>query len=150
MKTQTKFFGELEYAAEDGLTFPAGLPGFEQLENWLLLRPEGWEPLGFLQSLEETETCFVVLPVESVERDYELAVMEEDLARLGYALAERAELSSWAILTIGEKAGATANLAAPVVIAPATRRGVQAVRDDRRYSAVQVLENPGARPEACS
>lgn len=149
MRTPTKFFGELDYEPGDRIRFPAGLPGFEELGHWLLLRPEGWEPLGFLQSLDRAETCFVVLPVEAIDARYELEVLDEDLGRLGIAPGSRAGLSSWAIVTLGEQMPATANLLAPVVIAPSTGLAVQAVRADQRYSAVQPVEGV-AGLAACS
>ena len=147
--TATKFFGQLEYRAEDRLDFPNGLPGFAGLRHWLLLRPEGWEPLGFLQSLDRAEVCFVMLPVEAVDARYELRMTEEDLERLGLSDSDKFKLSAWVILTMAEGVAATANLLAPVVIAPDQQRAVQAVRDDARYSARHVIEaTPGAR--ACS
>lgn len=145
MRTATKFFGELEHDSEDTILFPGGLPGFEALRDFLMLRPGGWEPLAFLQSRERSEVCFVLLPVDTIVPGYELRILDDDLLRLGFALEDSAKLSSWAIITLLEGEPASANLLAPVLISPAHRRAVQAVRDDTRYSATHPLEQ-GASP----
>ena len=43
MKVQSKYFGEVEYESDDLLTFPAGLFGFDEEHDFLLLPFEGSE-----------------------------------------------------------------------------------------------------------
>jgi len=73
--------------------------------------------------------CFLALPVRSIDPGYETALAAEDRDVVGSG--ERLEL---ALLSAGRDGSLSANLLAPVVIDLATRRAVQAVRVDTKYS----------------
>lgn len=134
----TKQFGAVEYAAADVFEFPCGLPGFEQETRFLLMERPALRPVVFLQSLSNPELCFITLPARTVDPGYELAVAADELSVLG--LADEPgfsdSLSCLAIVCLNQEGPATANLLGPVVLSRETRKGVQSVRDDRRYSAV--------------
>jgi flagellar assembly factor FliW len=148
---QTKFFGSVEYPESDVLEFPAGLPGFAALRRFLMLQPEHTAPVTFLQSLDEGQLCFLTMPVELVDPRYELALAPEDLRMLEVEDAAGPRLLAHVILTVPAEGPATANLLAPVVVAPQTRRGVQAVRSDFRYAAAVPLPEPAVAGESpCS
>lgn len=140
--------GRLEYQEEETILFPAGLPGFENARRFLVVMRAAAAPLVFLQSLEDAGLCFVCAPLERIAPGYEPAVVEEDLAALGWPSrrppALGADLAGLAILAAGEDGRLTANLLAPVLIHVAERRAVQAVRPDRRYSHAMAL---GAHPD---
>lgn len=125
----TEQFGELEYSDDAALLFPRGLPGFEATRRFVLLEDAGMAPLVRLQSLEIGSLCFLALPVRSIDPGYETALSKEDREVVG-----RGETLELALLSAGENGSLSANLLAPIVIDLATRRGVQAVRDDLRYS----------------
>jgi flagellar assembly factor FliW len=126
----TRAFGPLEYSTEAVLSFPRGLPGYDAAREFLLLDLPDQAPVLYLQSVDSPDLCFVTLPVRIVDPDYSLWLAPEDEAVLG-AGGDRLAL---AIVTGHEHDPPTANLLAPVVICSSTRRGVQAVRNDRRYS----------------
>ena len=131
-------FGALDVDEESIIEFPEGLPGFEQMRRFLPLRSEQTAGLIFLQSLERPELCFLSMPVRSVRPDYELSLSPEDLLLLGLP-AERQpqierEVAALAILSLTEGEDPTVNLRSPVVICSKTRRAVQAIRPDERYS----------------
>jgi flagellar assembly factor FliW len=135
---QTRQFGTLTYAPEQIIHFAAGLPGFENCRDFLLHEESAMVPFLFLQSLSDTNLSFVTLPVERLEENYELTLSRDDLAQLdAHDLPRPEQILCLAILQLNPT-GATANLAAPIVIAPAEpsspRRGTQSIRQDRRYS----------------
>jgi flagellar assembly factor FliW len=131
----TKNFGRVEYDAETTLEFPRGLPGFEERRGFLPLHQPENDPLIFLQSLEDPELCFVTAPIHVVYPAYRLEAEAEDLAAIGLPAAPRIgeEAFCLAVLSIREE-GPTANLLAPVVVNPATRKCVQAVASSSGYS----------------
>jgi flagellar assembly factor FliW len=131
----TKNFGRVEYEAEAALEFPRGLPGFEERRGFLPLHQPENDPLIFLQSLEDPELCFVTIPVQVVDPAYRLAAEAEDLAAIGLPPGPRIgdEAFCFAVLSIREE-GPTANLLAPVVVNPVTRKCVQAVAPSSGYS----------------
>lgn len=145
-RARTEQFGELEYAADSTLTFPRGLPGFEECRQFVLLDRPDLAPLVHMQSLEIPDICFLALPVRALDEGYETVLSPEDREAAGlgeYDEPGRATLDL-ALLAVATDGRLTANLLAPVVINLATRQAVQAVRGDARYSHAHVLEESGA------
>ena len=129
---ETRQFGTLTYSPDEVIHFAAGLPGFELQQEFLLHQEPAMGPFVFLQSLSDPNLSFVTLPVERLEENYELTLSRDDLAQLGAEeLPAPAEVLCLVILQLNP-GGAAANLAAPIVIAQGTRRGTQAIRQDRR------------------
>ena len=142
----TKQFGIVEFAEEDIFDFPNGLPGFEAERRFLCIERPGLRPVVFLQSLDHSDLCFITLPARSVDPGYQLEVAAEERNVLGLAAATaplwEQSLACLAIVCLPSDGTATANLLGPVVLSRETRKGVQAVRDDCRYSAITPLQ-PG-------
>jgi flagellar assembly factor FliW len=139
----TRHCGPLEYDESAVIEFPLGLPGFETHRRFVPIEPASMAPIVFLQSLDAPEVCFLAAPINTIDAAYELAAAPEDLRQIG--LNERAqprigdEVLCLAILSAPENGPLTANLLAPVIIALRTRRAVQAVRSDSRYSHLHPL-----------
>lgn len=137
-RVRTEQFGELEYSEDAALLFPRGLPGFEAARRFVLLDDAGLAPLVRLQSLEIGDLCFLALPMRSIDPQYETWLSGEDQAALGPGPVPGQTLDL-ALLSADHEGGLSANLLAPVVIDLATRRAVQAVRADSRYSHRHML-----------
>ena len=141
----TRQFGLFEYDPAATIDFPAGLPGFEAQRQFVLIERQNVSAILFLQSIESPDLCFPAAPVSSIDPQYELAMTTDDLQLLGIVASD--EVMCLAILSAPNDGPLTANLLAPVVIDPKSRRAVQAVRIDTRYSHC----HPVARREmACS
>ena len=146
-QADTQQFGPLQYRLEDVITFPLGLPGFEQETSFLLIAPPKAKPLVFLQSLGRSELCFVTLPLEVVDPNYLLAVSAEDLKILsltGQTLpavgpANGGRIQYLVIVSLTELRP-TANLLAPLVVNHTDKIGVQAIRLDSLYSHQHPVE----------
>lgn len=128
---QTKFHGAIPYEPQQVLQVPQGLFGFPEEKEFLLLELPSSRPLVFIQSVHSQNLCFLSLPVQIVDPAYTLSMRVEDLQVLGHretALPVMGkDLLCLAILTLGERRSATANLAAPLVIKIAAHRGIQAI-----------------------
>jgi len=145
---ETKYFGTLPYADDSVFDFPQGLPAFEEEKTFVLIElPRGdvakggapdRPPLLFLQSIAQASLCFAAFPILVVDEKYELAIAPEDLEELGLDPRRQpalgAEVMVLALISLRGKSVATANLMAPVVLNIKTRRGLQAIRRDSRYS----------------
>ena len=132
----TKYFGNMEYREESVFHFPLGLPAFESETRFVLIERPDCAPLVFLQSLCDSSLCFLSIPVIAIDPQYELSVSAEDAAMLqwsGDAHAGAAGLVL-ALLSLHDGFSPTANLMAPIVVNVRTRRAVQAIRVDRKYS----------------
>ncbi|MBM3773623.1 MAG: flagellar assembly protein FliW [Acidobacteria bacterium] len=135
---RTKYFNVVGYDEDSVLTFPAGLPGFDQERRFLPIEQPINKPLVFLQSLSHRELCFLALPVLTVDAAYRLNISPEDLRILGLPDDRQPvigqQVACLAIVSLPENQSPTANLLSPVVIHLANRRAVQAIQVDSSYS----------------
>lgn len=127
-------FGHVVFDEREVYLFPEGLPGLEASKEYLLLEREGLAPFCFLQSISEAALRFVCLPAGIVDATFVAMVGAEEAGDLGVAAGSYGSTASdvliLAILTIPEDGPATANLFAPLVLAPAARRGRQCIQFD--------------------
>ncbi len=142
LKWNSRKLGQIEYDSADVVTFPKGLAGFEMETSFVPVEKNGYEPVVFLQSLRSPELCFITVPMNVVDKSYELRVLNEDLLVIsGAGLSTATEdLACLAIVCLPEQGEATANLLGPVVMNRKNRIAVQAIRDDCKYSASHPLE----------
>ncbi len=145
----TKYFGSVEYREDDVVQFPLGLASFENESQFLLMEPPASAPLMFLQSARLPGLCFLALPIQNIDPDYKLDITREDLESLGLQTTRQPrigdEIMCFAVIVVTENGHVSANLLAPVVINPANRCGVQAIRIDSVYSHQHLLTE-----EVCS
>jgi flagellar assembly factor FliW len=129
--------GTVEYAENDLIHFPLGLPGFEDQRIFLPISRPGEAPLLYLHSAISSDLFFLAIPVELVDPNYEVKLLEEYRAVLGLndVAGPATDLLCLAVLCVPDEGPATANLLGPIVIHQTNRIGVQAIRDDARYSA---------------
>ena len=148
----TKYFGNMPYREEAVFYFPGGLPAFENEKQFVPIELPDSKPLIFLQSLALPSLCFLAFPILVVDHDYHLGVTEEDLAALGLDPRRQPvpgrEVLVLALISLHDGFSATANLMAPIVVNLKTRRGLQAIRQDSRYSHQHPIES-GIPEAAC-
>jgi flagellar assembly factor FliW len=137
-RTQTKFFGAVDYDADSVFHFPSGLPGFEDNRDFVFLRVSQSEPLMFLQSLSSRNLCFVLLPILVADPNYRLNLTPEELFDLDLP-AEREPLIGEDILCatlicVAQGEVPTANLMAPVVVNLQKHIGMQVIHGESGYS----------------
>ena len=114
------------------LEFPRGLCAFETYTRFRLIHSAHYAELWFLESKEDPDLSFPMVPVALLDSNYQLLVSDEDRALL--QVEETDEMLCFAIVTAYEDSPPTANLLAPVVANPHNGRAVQAVRADGIYS----------------
>ena len=84
MKLQTKYFGQIDYEAEDVVTFPVGLFGFEEEHKFLVLPFEGGAgSLLCFQSVQTPALAFVAMDPFSLLPDYAPVLQPQELKELG-------------------------------------------------------------------
>ena len=71
MQLQTKHFGIIDVDEKDALHFPSGIPGFENVKEYILLgKQENENPFFWLQSLDNPQLAFVVVDPFYINDDY--------------------------------------------------------------------------------
>ncbi|RCW53345.1 MULTISPECIES: flagellar assembly protein FliW [Halanaerobium] len=132
MEIMTRDFGRLEIAESDIIIFKSGLPGFENLEEFVLL-PLGEEsPFIVMQSVDNPDIAFVTVEPGNLIQNYEFEISDKTEKEL-----EIKKVSDVLILNIitlkNEIKKSTANLSAPIVINIEDKLGKQVILDDSRY-----------------
>lgn len=139
---ETTRFGTVRFEEREVIEFPAGLPGFEEVHEFLLIEAEESVPLKFLQSVQQPSLSFVCAPMNLVVSSYEgaLARADRELLAMPTDGAAQGTILEWlAILCFSRPDAPTANLLGPLVLRRDVGLGVQSIREDMRYSARQLL-----------
>lgn len=115
MNIETKFLGEVTIEQKEIIQFPNGLPGFEDIKEFVVLPLEEESPFAILQSIKQQEIGFVIAFPFAFKQDYEFDVTEEDKEELKIEVPE--DLITYTIVTLKEPFNSsTLNLQAPVLI----------------------------------
>ena len=146
-------FGSFDYAAEDVITFPEGLPSFESLHRFLVLQIERFAPFVFLVSVDQPSTRFTCAPVTLIEPNYRLELTGDEGQVLGLPPGVYPGPGSdpfvFAVLTLPEDGAPTANLLSPVVIDPRRHLGAQLILAGHAYSHIAPVFRQPAEAAAC-
>lgn len=111
--------------------FPAGLPGFEQCRQFVVLSSPELAPFSCLHAIEGPPASFLVIDPRLVLSDYRCALGTAELARLG--AAETTVLLWLAIVSMGDDGQACVNLRAPIVVSPERMLGYQLMPHNGLY-----------------
>ena len=81
MQVDTTRFGKIEIAEKELITFPWGIPGFEELKSYVLLEYKNG-PFQWLQSVEEPSVAFVVCAPDFLGMAYSTPDAKKSLINL--------------------------------------------------------------------
>lgn len=112
------------------ITFPLGLPGFEQCRRFVMLDAEDCGPLQYLHAVEEP-VAFLVVDPRLLMPGYRCVLSQTDLVRLG---ATENDVLLWlSVVSVDESGEAFANLRAPIVVNPGRMLGFQVMPHNSLY-----------------
>lgn len=131
MKMNTKIFGEIEIDDDKIISFPTGIIGFPDLNNFAMVhnadRPDA--RASWLVSVEEPAFALPVIDPLMVQPDYNPVVEDALLKPLGdLDTAEYLVLTTISVPK-GNPKGVTTNLKAPIIINANTKKGTQIILD---------------------
>lgn len=131
MKMDTARFGIIDIYEQQMIHFQKGLPGFEELNRFVLIGLDQTRPFLWLQSLDADIALPVVSPFDIMDG---YAPVIEDSQIQALDLERDEDLLVLVVSVIPPEVQLmTANLAAPVLINLANNQGVQALLEDDRY-----------------
>jgi len=144
--------GRIELPEAEVLRFD-GVPGFPEARRFALLRHDAGSAFAWLACLDDPALAFAVVDPLELFPDYAPALGAAELAGVDAAGPGEVCLLAIANLSGGK---ALVNLAAPLVVNAASRRGAQVVLADERWpvraaiapSPVLRAEPPSTRPLA--
>lgn len=132
MEIRTRHWGLQEVAEDRVIRFPEGIPGFPHCRRFVLLGEEGSAFL-WLQAVDDPEVALPVTDPFRLFPGYEVPLEEEDVEIL--AVSDPREVAVLVVVTVrAGPPGATANLAAPILVNTAARLGRQKILTHAPYS----------------
>lgn len=141
---ETVMFGTIEVPESEILEFRRGLLGFENLTRFVHLENNEEAPFGWLQSLDDPGTTFVVANPAVFFSDYRIELDPRELGDVKPGPNER--LTVLSICTLSERLeDVTMNLQGPLIINSATRQGKQVVLNRSPFSTKHRIKDAGRR-----
>ncbi len=133
MKLQTKYFGEIDYEAEDVITFPVGPFSFEEEHEFLILPFDGGAgSLLCFQSVHTPALAFVAMDPFALLPSYEPVLQPHELKELG--AADSQELGFYVLCVVKKPVSdSTVNLKCPVAVHPESRVARQVILETDDY-----------------
>lgn len=133
MEINTKPYGLVNVDPANIITFENGLPGFEDMQKFVLLgNQEVDEPLVWLQSVDDEALAFVVTQPKTFKQDYHPTIHINELEDL--ELKDDSEIMLYCIVVVPEDVSKmTANLKAPLVINTRNNKAKQLILNDDNY-----------------
>lgn len=134
MLLQTKHFGPIEMDDGNLLTFESGLPGFENVNKYVLINStDEQSPFKWLQCVEEPELAFAVVNPFFIKKDYCFEISGATVEELSIENAE--DIMTISIVVIPDDlAMMSMNLKAPVIINTKNNKAVQIILDTDKYT----------------
>ncbi len=132
MEIMTRDFGKIEVDKSDVISFNSGLPGFDDLKDFVLLPLAEESPFIIMQAVEDPDIAFVTVEPGNLIQNYEFEI--SDKVEKNLKIESISNLLILNIITLKDKIDkSTANLSAPIVINLEEKLGQQVILDDQRY-----------------
>lgn len=124
----TEHLGNIEYSEGDIITFAHGIPGFEEIKQYIIVPAEDIEfPFSYLQSIQSADLAFIVTDPFLFVENYDFELSKSDAEALNVLSEEQlADISVFGIVSIPDDVDKTTmNIMAPIVINHFTKVGRQ-------------------------
>jgi flagellar assembly factor FliW len=133
MRIQTKYLGEAEIELSQIINFAAGIPGFNDETEFILMEIPGNAGFQILQSITSAGTAFIVTNPHHIYPDYTFELDDNMLETL--QIKSEKEVVVLTIVTIKKPfQKSTLNLKAPIIINPVSKRGKQYIINSDDYA----------------
>jgi flagellar assembly factor FliW len=138
MLLNTIRFGEIEVNENEIMAFSAGIPGFEHLHLFTIIKTDEELPFSFLQAVEDGDIAFIVINPFEFYPSYEFDISEELQSEL--KIRNEQDLIILTILSVqGNIEEATVNLLAPILCNAREMLGKQVILHDTDYTTKHKL-----------
>lgn len=142
MTIETRDFGKIDISEDGILTFKLPILGFEAQKQFVILYDDDMgDALGWLQSVDDKNVCFIIMDPHMVFDAYAPKVAPDILSKLGLATQGDAVFRSLVVVP-AQTSPATVNLKSPLIINPAKKLAAQVVLD-QDYPVRAPLNNAG-------
>lgn len=149
MKIESQRFGSIECSEEDAINFPAGIIGFPEDTQFILMQHKTSSAIGWLQSTTSPHVSLPVVSAHGLAPEYPDVPVSNAARAIGLE-GEEGDFAVLAVLCARSGLPATVNLLAPIVINASTRTGGQVFLDGSRFTTRELFVMPAAASEAAS
>ncbi|TGK03066.1 flagellar assembly protein FliW [Leptospira langatensis] len=142
VEIQSKPFGKIKVSERQLIKFPEGLLGFSNYKSFALIEEDEESVFKWLQSVDEVDLAFVVIPPSLFKKEYKPLLSSEEISQIG--LQDVLEALILVIVTIpnDDPASMTANLQGPILINKQELTGRQFVSRNEIHSVREkILES---------
>lgn len=134
LNIQTKYLGDVEIEDSNIIHFPAGIPGFLDESQFVLLDIPGNPIFQFLQSVSTVDLAFVVTNPYQFYKEYSIELDDATINAL--KIASEQDILILTIVTVKEPfESSTINLKAPLVINLDKMLGKQYIMNTEEYQS---------------
>ncbi|MFV0498300.1 MAG: flagellar assembly protein FliW [Candidatus Fimivivens sp.] len=140
MTIETRDFGNIDISEDGILTLKLPILGFEALKRFVILYDDALgDSLGWLQSVDDKDVCFLIIDPHTVSNHYAPIVTPDILAKLELSAQKDAIFRN--LVVIPPQTGkATVNLKSPLIINPVKKIAAQIILD-QDYSVRSLIHN---------
>ncbi len=133
MKLNTRLIGEVEYEEKDIITFPNGLPSFENERTFLMLPLEGTdESLYCLQSTVTPALAFILMNPFTLNPSYAPQLTAGDRKLLG--VEKDQDLCFYVLCALKRPVSdSTINMKCPIALNSDEQIAMQVILDDEQF-----------------
>lgn len=126
---------EVEVDPQSVITFPRGIPPFDDCQHYKLFHEEGKESVFWLQSLDDAEVLFSLTDPDLLKLSYEVSLSDDEQKLLDITPGDELLLSVIVYKDDDNAAGSlNVNARAPIVINASKRLGLQKQLQDLEAS----------------
>ena len=141
IEVQTSRFGIVQVEETAPIRFPAGVIGFPDETEFVLVPHGDSDFIAWLQSAKTPELAFPVVSAHGLVADYPDVDIEKVADRVGLGAAPE-DLALLLVLSTPRGLPATVNLLAPVVVNSRDRVGAQLFLEGSRFSTRELFVTP--------
>jgi flagellar assembly factor FliW len=117
---------------ENIFTFPEGILGFKEIQEYCILLNDKVKPFMFMQALDGSDICFVCVESFLICPDYSLTIPDKTIQLLDLTKPEEALILS--LVTVRKNIeDITANLMSPIIVNMHTSKAQQVIIENSNY-----------------
>lgn len=147
LQVKTTRFGLVEVNADQLITFPHGLLGFEELHDYFFHPVPGNPAFRWMQAVSASDVAFLLVDPFIFFPDYAVEISPQQEQELDVGSPQEVLVYTTVTIPAGRTEDITTNLAGPLVFNPHKRLGLQVVMGEP-YTTKHRLFNRPPRPAA--
>lgn len=144
MLITTKYLGAIEINEDKIIYFQAGLPGFTDEKQFIIIDLPENDVIKILQSVTTADLAFIITNPHHFHKEYEFKLDESTIEAL--KIKEEQDVAIFSIMTLKDPfKNSTINLQAPIVINSRAKLGKQYILNETDYAMRFPITDPSIK-----